>query len=441
MKHTILEGDVLDCVKVIPSGSVDMVFTSPPYWGLRDYGVDGQWGLESHPQEYINNMVLLGRELKRVLKDSGSFWLNLGDTYCTIRPQGHDTNSKHKDNLNPKRSRRSGLVLHQKSNWLQPKQLLLLPSRVAVALQEDGWVLRNDVIWHKPNPMPSSVRDRFSNTFEHLFLFVKNRKYFFDLDAVRVPHKEESIRRACRGRHSKKLDEGQYAVSYKEDYKGYDDMQGKLERGELRGAHPQGKNPGDTMEVMQEKKRKSWYSNPGHDKTHVRKWKKGADGSDFFEITTQSYKEAHFAVFPEKLVDQPLLAGCPREVCVECGKPREKIVESEPSNWRERKDTREEVTKHFNSKGSGGNPGGGFIPTKKETVGWSDCGCGKGFEPGVVLDPFAGSGTVAKVALEQKKSSISIELNPEYVKLIKKRLRWKLQRLGGVEFVHKNCGG
>ena len=149
----------------MPDGFVDLVFTSPPYWGLRDYGVDGQIGFEDHPQKYIDKIVEVSRAVRRILKKSGSYYLVLGDTYC-------GTGAKRKIDG---------------SNWLQPKQLLLLPSRIAVALQGDGWVLRNDCIWYKPNHMPSSVKDRRTTSFEHVFHFVKSRRYYYDLDSIRVP--------------------------------------------------------------------------------------------------------------------------------------------------------------------------------------------------------------------------------------------------------------
>jgi len=379
MKQSILQGDVMNCMTTLEDASVDMVMTSPPYWGLRDYGVEGQWGLEKHPSEWIERMVELGEEIKRVLKPTGTYWLNVGDTYCSTggtQVAQSLGGSKPLEGVNqPNRAHNfKGAV------WLQPKQLLLMPSRLAVAMQDEGWILRNDVIWHKPNPMPSSVRDRFSNTYEHLFLFAKQKKYYFDLDDVRKPHKSgivdkrEGVIRNIGGR----TDGFTQGAGY---------------------GNPLGKNPGD-----------------------------------FLEINTQPYKDAHFAVFPEKLVETPLKAGCPMEVCVECGKPRERIIEkTREETKRERKD----IGELGGASGIRSLSGKSYNYPERKTVGWSDCGCGTGFQPGVVLDTFAGTGTVASVALKQGKSSISIELSKEYCQLIKKRLKWKQNRLGNIEFEHK----
>jgi len=306
--NKIHQGHVLELLKQMPDDFVDMVITSPPYWGLRDYGKEtetiwggdkdcdhdfsltkdkfsvnvgdkknsydrtslaegveqgfckkcgawkGQLGLEPHPVMFIDNLVEIFREVRRVLKPTGSFYLNMGDSYfggnmCVGQPKDWkslSTSNREKydsstmDNFIKKRNK-------LKSNWLQPKQLMLIPSRVAVSMQDDGWCLRNDIIWHKPNPMPSSVKDRLNNTYEHVFHFVKKKKYHYDLDAIRIPHKVDSIKRACRGRQSSKLDSEQYAISYKEDYKGYENMEENFQEGKLRAVNPKGKNPGDVI--------------------------------------------------------------------------------------------------------------------------------------------------------------------------------------------------
>ncbi len=554
---------------------VDCVITSPPYWGLRDYGVDGQIGLEKHPQEYIDKIVKVFSEVRKVLKDTGSLWLNLGDSYCSHRDWTYsDMKGKHNyaegQKFNPK----------FKEAWLQPKQKMLMPHRVAIAMQDDdgsdiyeikegfinsnrhtiydnnalqrqreskgiqskvcnkmesqtqraiqeengrmeekesredktiqseillgkqgkgnnalherecqatqkiktigftdlwwesskvfvlwrkqdsvfdyrpykwrrqqtqetnkeiweylrmveereipegfpslvhelqfskgilwflsssrggnirigkgdipkefleyfklvkkgdSWLLRNDVVWHKPSHMPSSVRDRLTNSFEFLFHFVKQKKYYYDLEVIREPYTKPMDRWGGEKFNMPKETIAQsntYSVQYRER--------------NMR-PNPNGKNPGDM-----------WSINP------------------------KPYPDAHFACFPPALVEKPLKATCPREVCVECGKPRERIIEKEPSNWKEKSDKcKTEVTDFFNKKGSGGNPGGNWKRTKEEIVGWSDCGCKKGFEAGVVLDPFVGSGTTLLVAQEQNKNGVGIEINPDYIKLIKKRL-------------------
>lgn len=180
--------DVLKALQQIKPESVDCVITSPPYWGLRDYGIEGQIGLEEHPQQYIDKMVQVFAAVKKVLKPTGSLWLNLGDTYCNTgsNPTGGEGNTCQVGNTKKGIQRRAIAVPN--GNWLQPKQKMLMPHRTAIALQEDGWILRNDIVWHKPSHMPSSVKDRLTNSFEYVFHFVKQKKYYYDLDAIREPH-------------------------------------------------------------------------------------------------------------------------------------------------------------------------------------------------------------------------------------------------------------
>jgi len=182
--------DVLKALERIEKGSVDCVVTSPPYWGLRDYGCEGQIGLEPHPQEWIKKMVQVSRELRRVLKPSGSYWLNVGDTYYGGAPDNKGFNERVGNKPGNKKQEVKRPNLIAKGGYLQPKQKMLMPHRLAIALQDDGWILRNDVVWHKPSHMPSSVRDRLTCSFEFVFHFVKQRKYFYDLDA-----KENRIQR------------------------------------------------------------------------------------------------------------------------------------------------------------------------------------------------------------------------------------------------------
>lgn len=206
----IICGDAFQVLPSFPEESIDTVMFSPPYWGLRDYKIPkvddvfavGGLGLESHPAGYIKRMVVLCRLLRRVLKREGSMFINLGDTYFGS-PAGNKTpsgwqNPEKRHNLweNAKATQLHEKVKVNDGKWLQPKQLLLIPSRVAIALQEDGWILRNDIVWHKPNHMPSSVKDRLTNSWEHIFHFVKSKRYFYDLDAIREPHATSGIERS-----------------------------------------------------------------------------------------------------------------------------------------------------------------------------------------------------------------------------------------------------
>ena len=250
---TLWHGDALDVLRDMPDGSVDSCVTSPPYFGLRDYGQDGQYGLESSPAEYVERMRQVFAEVRRVLADDGTLWLNLGDSYYSGRGNpGPNADDR-------KRVARRGWVRpvdRPGQEWSSPKNLLGIPWRVAFALQDDGWILRNDIIWAKPNAMPESVTDRLSSRHEHLFLFSKARRYWFDLDPIREPHAESTVSAATRAR-----------IPYT--------APGQRPNTKTRGMHHGGANPGDV-----------------------------------WSINTRPFSEAHFAVMPIALAERCILAGC-----------------------------------------------------------------------------------------------------------------------------------
>ena len=195
----IYQGDCIEILKDMPDESIDCVVTSPPYWGLRDYGKGEQLGLEETPEEFVSNLVKVFSEVKRVLKSSGSVWLNLGDSYFSA-PAGNK-NGIPKQNAYGGREDaaksmfKASQVKGKKHNTLKQKDLCGIPWKVAFALQADGWYLRQDIIWHKPNPMPESVQDRCTKAHEYIFLLTKSPKYFYDIDAIREPLAESSIGR------------------------------------------------------------------------------------------------------------------------------------------------------------------------------------------------------------------------------------------------------
>lgn len=177
--YSILVGDVREQLAQVAAGSVQCCVTSPPYWGLRDYGHDGQIGLEQTPDEYVAEMVAVFREVYRVLADDGVLWLNIGDSYAG----GGNGGGGSFDSERPGWSKRG----RNDNHGVKPKDLVGIPWRVAFALQADGWYLRQDIIWHKPNPMPESVRDRCTKSHEYLFMLTKNNRYFFDNEAIKEP--------------------------------------------------------------------------------------------------------------------------------------------------------------------------------------------------------------------------------------------------------------
>lgn len=179
-KYQIIQGDVREMLKTVDSESVQTCVTSPPYFGLRDYGVDGQIGLEQTPEAFVDELVDVFREVRRVLKDDGTLWLNLGDSYAGNCSQA--SNNGRAGFGNPRER-----LVNRKSDGLKNKDLIGIPWRVAFALQADGWYLRQDIIWHKPNPMPESVKDRCTKAHEYIFLLSKSQRYFFDAEAIAEP--------------------------------------------------------------------------------------------------------------------------------------------------------------------------------------------------------------------------------------------------------------
>jgi len=251
-------GEAIKVLKEFPDNFVDCVVTSPPYWALRDYGVKEQIGLEEHFNDYIKKLCDIFDEVKRVLKEEGTCWVNLGDTYYT-----KSGSSFLNDSLNTnKRIKELGI---NKANairgrgLLKSKNLTLTPFRFAIEMQNRGWIIRNVIIWHKPNCMPTSVKDRFTTDFEYLFFLVKNKKYYFNQQ--REPHKTESIKRTNYQWNGTRVKGSSFSgMNIK------------------KMCHPKGRN-----------KRCVW------------------------NISTGSYKGAHFAVYPEKLIEIPILAGSPKE--------------------------------------------------------------------------------------------------------------------------------
>jgi len=257
----IIQGDSLEVLKSMDSESVDMCITSPPYWGLRDYGTPGQLGLEPTFQEYIAKLLEIFDEVKRVLKDTGTCWVNLGDTYAAGGGKGIEQSGKRKAGVDTGAYPDSAPGASLRSTM--GKSLIGIPERFAIAMTDAGWIRRNTIIWHKPNCMPSSAKDRFTVDFEYLYFFSKNNKYYFEQqreDAIEV----YSPSRAIRPKTST-----------------------------MKAIHGSGKPSGNftTNKLSPDNKR---------NKRCV--WR----------INTKPYKGAHFAVYPEELIKTPILAGCPK---------------------------------------------------------------------------------------------------------------------------------
>jgi DNA modification methylase len=263
MINKILQGDVLDRLKDIPDGYVQMVCTSPPYWALRDYGAEGQFGLEPTPEGYVEKLVEIGQEIKRVLRDDGTFWLNLGDTYWGGGWRGTELN-KHSGNVqkgHPGSHCGDNISMGKGTHSLiKPKDMVGIPWRSAFGLQADGWYLRQDIIWNKPNPMPESVVDRCTKAHEYIFLLSKSKHYYFDSNAIKQP--------------------------YKENTKPGSQFGGKKGNSEL------------GMKSKLQKSEQGYFE-----------MKDGANMKSVWNIPVRPFKGAHFATFPEKIPELCIRAG------------------------------------------------------------------------------------------------------------------------------------
>ncbi len=378
-RTAILHGDVRASLRTLPANSIDCIVTSPPYWGLRDYGLPaqvwdgrsdcehhwdrdgatrcsgcgawrGQLGLEPTPELYVRHMVELFRDLRRVLKPQGTIWINLGDCYNagTNAPRSASSNRvgywQAAGSMGDRRVKAAGL---------KPKDLVGIPWRVALALQADGWYLRSDVIWSKPNPVPEGVRDRPVRAHEYVFLLSKEPRYFYDAEAVREIA-----------------------------YVGTTDERTNAREAAIRRGHAQ---------------RSVW------------------------SIPTQRYHKAHFATFPERLVEPCILAGtsaagcCPtcgraweRTICVRYANPGNRSSNGPRSM--ERRDQSPGFTKRL-------------IRLVEGEVWQPACSCSQPRVPATVLDPFAGSGTTLAVARRLGRRAIGIELNHDYVEMARERVR------------------
>ncbi len=342
-RNRILLGDVRDRLVDLPEASIDCVITSPPYFQLRDYGIAGQLGLETSVDGWVDELRLAMSGLARVLKPSGSLWLNLGDTYSRHAKYG-----------------------------APPKSLLLAPERLLLALSDDGWVVRNKAIWAKTNPMSHSVADRLSNSYDVVYFLTRSPRYFFDLDAIRVPH-----RSWANGRRSHPYPPAGAGAPSWGKVAGNRGLPAQRARGEV--GHRLGKNPGDV-----------------------------------WQLAGASFHGAHFATFPPGLVERPLLATCPELICAHCDTPFKRLTRVRREELgRSRPKRSEPRVLRYRRRYTVIRERGPLLPA---------CKCASGARPGVVLDPFFGAGTVGLVAEQHARDWVGIEINPVYAKLAEQRL-------------------
>ena len=412
--NQIICGDCLEVMKGWPDKSIQCCVTSPPYWGLRDYGVEGQLGLEKTPEEYVTKMVEVFREVKRVLRDDGTLWLNLGDSYSTGGRGGQWVGDEHEQQSRGWQSAPPGL---------KHKDLCGIPWRVAFALQSDGWYLRQDIIWHKPNPMPESCTDRCTKSHEYLFLLTKKPRYFYDAQAIAEPCVESNASRPRMGQGPNT----QYNQK-RASWNGSAFDKGKTfihqeERCQKRSGTGVGFGHGTDKESRNRERVNTGTTDGTKNKRSV------------WTVPTKSFKDAHFATFPPKLIEPCILAGTSKKgACPECGAPWDRVVEKEVNTTGRGRD-------HI--AGGDSTIGQGWEDTPRatlqtKTTGWRPtCECsfevhavpgdGTGIAtpcpvPCVVFDPFMGAGTVGVVAAQHGRDYVGTELNPEYCEIARSRL-------------------
>ena len=514
INRTILVGDVLEKLKEIPGETIDNVTTSPPYWGLRDYQEEGQWGLEKDFHEFLEKLRKVMFELWRILKKTGSVWINLGDTYSG--GVAHSDWSNTDARFDQKRQREGQFQAFNKFQ-IQPKSLFGIPERFFAQCIDDGWTARNFIPWIKENAMPQSTQDRFTNKWEPVMFFTKDRDYYFNLDAVRekpkyepksakTPRQNGKIQSTLDGSQEKtepieekykdepnsnvtRLHKEREGNPNKQDttlgvdgkpkanYKGFNERwkqvkeeqygEDKENRARVvaymnstQGSNEKGKNPGDifTAEKYREhydldgyclgcgkfilkhavNKRGAGGIGEHQRRTSDYTWcnPKGANPGDIFKINPQPFPQAHFATFPIALPYRILKCSCPNEVCSKCGEPRQPIIKSNnPSkehadydNDLDFANTNQKTSNPQSSKSLHRQKDGVYSTAK--VIGWTKCECNVEFKPGVVLDPFFGSGTVGIAAEMLSLNWIGIELKQDYVNIARKRLQpWENVRL------------
>lgn len=386
MAVQIIIGDCREKLREMPERSVHCCITSPPYWGLRDYGVDGMIGLEESFQDWLSAMVETFREVRRVLRDDGTLFLNLGDAYASNWPCPRRNVIGSGSLANGKREARPPRM----PPGLKDKDLMMQPARVAVALQENGWYLRSMLPWLKRNPMPDSATDRPGVSTEYVFMLAKSKRYYWDGESVKKNGVHEP------GKHRKAF---------------------TSPRAQAMGREPSGNE------------KHGWYTETG-----FRNFRAGdlfysslsephglitdSEGNPLaLDVNTAGFSDAHFATFPPRLIEPLVKAGTSEKgVCSECGAPWAREVER-TAMVIDRSDRTHPLGRTRSS-------GTMVEPPAAKTLGWSpSCSCNAPTVPATILDCFGGAGTTGLVADRLGRNAILIELNPEYAQMARERVQ------------------
>jgi len=420
----IFHGDALTRLREMPASSIDCCVTSPPYWALRDYGVAGQFGLEETPEQWCQNLVGVFREVRRVLKPTGTLWLNCGDSYIS-KPHGygetHDPKYKAGRNRSHERLSRGN---RQIQGSYKSKDLVGQAWMLAFGLRSDGWYLRRDIIWHKPNCMPESAKDRPTTAHEYIFLLSKSETYFYDYIAVMEPTTGNSHARGSgvnpkavggweegHGRHS--------AVEFSTKRVGGSNSRMRVDR----DPHHQ------TPAKVRAKQNRSFSA-------AVAGLVSQRNCRSVWSIPTAPFRGAHFATFPPRLVERCIRAGSSeRGCCSICGAPWVRTVHSESlprietTPRQARKWTEIEQRRNRRDNPQRGVLGSGVSHnvaySRVSAVGWEPtCSCSLAGDPvpAMILDPFAGACTTLMVAEGLGRSSVGIEISAEYIAMASRRL-------------------
>lgn len=388
MSYELLLGDCIAVMKTLPANSVQCAVTSPPYFGLRQYLGEGspdaalEIGTEDTPEAYVERLVEVFREVRRVLRDDGTVWLNLGDSFWGGKGMNGSSKARRTAKERGYQQPEGTVMVDKKATdgkhpTIKPKDMIGIPWMVAFALRADGWYLRSDIVWAKKNCMPESVRDRPTRAHEYIFLLSKQRKYYYDYVAVQEDAAESSIAR---------INQANFA-NQTGGPKGYRN----------------GTNPNRSMRQAIE----NWAKNPGK-----------RNRRSVWAVTTKPYKGAHFATYAPALIEPCILAGTSEHgCCAACGAPYKRTTEKEMPPLRK-------VTTNGPVGGHGLLGGNRFDePIKTITTGWEPtCKCNADVVPCTVLDPFNGAATTGLVALQHGRDYIGIDLNDEYLELSRDRL-------------------
>lgn len=424
----IINGDCRTVLKELAPESIQCVVTSPPYWGLRNYGHAEQIGQEETPQAYVETLRQLFAEVWRVLRDDGTLWLNLGDSYSG---SGKGGNPGHSPHIKQRTNSGSLSVRGVKRNGLKPKDLIGVPWLVAFALQSDGWYLRSDIIWHKPNPMPESVTDRPTRSHEYIFLLTKSERYYYNHEAIKEPCIYDL---AGTGTEARKARQKECAKS-------------------LPTAERHGIRPPKVDKQRGHSRRHDGFNDRWDQMEKAEQCTGMRNKRDVWNVAPANYPEAHFATYPPDLIKPCILAGTrPAGKRCDCAEtirtPTGSGAIDDPTPQTGRPITKREqrsdaaqmaVSAHrgeieamcgpafahyIRTDESGARPLPEDVRSDLLARGWitppSPCDCPV-FPADVVLDPFGGSGTTGMVALELGRRAVLVELNPEYTKLCDER--------------------